>query len=81
MQIQVHLHGILRDQLPPEARGKAEITLEERASVKDLLEVLGINRRVVAAVNDQEEVDHSMVLHNGDHVVLFVEIGGGCAQN
>ncbi len=79
MHIQIHLHGILRDQLPPEARGRAQVALAQGATVADLLKELGITRRVVASVNEQELADHHTALQDGDCVVVLVEIGGGCA--
>ncbi len=77
MQIDVHLHGILRDQLPREAKGRATITVENGATMGDLLKHLGIQRRVVMALNDKQEPDESHILHEGDRVSIFTVIGGG----
>lgn len=77
MLVQVHLYGILRDLLPPEAKGRATITLEEGARVRDLLAHLGVQRRVLVAVNDLPKVDVDFLLHEGDRVIIYTMVGGG----
>jgi thiamine biosynthesis protein ThiS len=77
MQVDVHLYGILRDLLPPPARGRATVDLEAGASVADLLAQLGITRRVVVAVNDQPKVELAQMLKDGDRVVVYTMVGGG----
>ena len=77
MHVDVRLHGILRDQLPPEAKGRARIELESGTTIGDLLEKLSIERRVVIAVNDEEQKDKTHVLRDGDQVAVFTVIGGG----
>ena len=77
MQVEVWLHGILRDHLPPEAKGRGTVTLPEGATLADLLARLGITRSVEAAVNEAHEADQGFVLHEGDAVTLFMVIGGG----
>lgn len=77
MQIHVFLHGILRDNLPPGTKGRATIEMEDGATVAVLLESLDINRRVVVAINEKQEVDTNQILHNEDEVVIFTVISGG----
>lgn len=77
MQVDVHLHGILRDYLPTQAKGRATIDLNEGATVGDLLARLGINRRVVIGLNDEQEPDETHVLQDGDHLSIYTVIGGG----
>ena len=77
MQVEIHLHGILRDQLPPEAKGRATISLDDGATVGDLLEQLEIKRRVVIALNDHQEPDESHILQDGDRLSIYTIIGGG----
>ena len=77
MQVDVHLHGILRDQLPAEAKGRATINLDNGATVGDLLDRLDIKRRVVIALNDQHETDETYVLRDGDQLSIYTIIGGG----
>jgi thiamine biosynthesis protein ThiS len=81
LRIDVRLHGILRDQLPPQAKGRARIELENGATLGALLEKLGIDRRVVIAVNDEEQKDRTHVLRDGDQVAVFTVIGGGQPGN
>ena len=77
MHVNVHLHGILRDHLPPEAKGRAKISLEDGATVGDLLTQLGIKRRVVFALNGEQEPDEAYSLQDGDHLSIYTIIGGG----
>ena len=77
MRVSVHLHGILRDLLPPAAKGRGVVDLPEEAAVADLLAALGIERRVIVAVNGQARVDVSCTLRDGDQVVIYTPVGGG----
>jgi thiamine biosynthesis protein ThiS len=77
LQVSVHLHGILRDHLPPEARGQATFSLDDGATVGDLLAQLGIKRRVIVALNHNQEPDETYVLQDGDKVSIYTVIGGG----
>jgi sulfur carrier protein ThiS len=65
LQVNVHLHGILRDKLPPEAKGRATITLDDGATVGDLLAQLGIKRRVIVALNEDQKQDKTQVIGGG----------------
>ena len=77
MQVNVHLHGILRDHLSPEAKGRATINLEDGASVGDLITHLGIKRRVIVALNGGQKSEKTHVLEDGDQVAIYTVIGGG----
>jgi len=77
VKVNVHLHGILRDQLPPDAKGRATINLEDGTSVGDLLTQLGIKRRVVISLHGNQQLDKTYILQNGDEVSIFTVIGGG----
>jgi thiamine biosynthesis protein ThiS len=77
LKVNIHLHGILRDQLPPDAKGRAIIDLEDGASVGDLINHLGIKRRVVVALNGDHKLDNTHTLEDGDQVSIFTVIGGG----
>lgn len=77
MKVDVHLHGILRDHLPPEAKGRASVSLDDGASVRDLLAQLGIKRRVVVALNHDQKPNDSYILQDGDKVTVYTIIGGG----
>ena len=77
MQVNVHLHGILRDHLPPEAKGRATINLEDGATISDLITQLGIKRRVIIALNGNQKPENTHILDDGDQVSIFTVIGGG----
>lgn len=77
MQVKVYLQGILRDHLPPEAKGRATVNLNDRATVGDLLAELGIKRQVVVALNDDQDPEETHVLQDGDEIAIYTIIGGG----
>jgi thiamine biosynthesis protein ThiS len=77
LQVNVHLHGILRDHLPSDAKGRATINIEDGATVGDLLTQLGIERRVIVAINGNQKSNKTDILQDGDEVSVFRVIGGG----
>lgn len=77
MRVSVHLHGILRDLLPPGSKGRGVVELPAAATVADLLAALGIERRVIVAVNGRARVDGTHALEDGDQVVIYTPVGGG----
>ncbi len=77
MKVNVHLHGILRDHLPADAKGRATINLEDGASVGDLLSQLGIKRRVIISLHGNQKLDKTHILQDGEQVSIFTVIGGG----
>lgn len=76
MEIKVTLHGILRDYLPREAKGKTTLALPEGATVDDVVRQLEIRQTVTAAV-DGAQVETNYVLKDGDELQMFRIIGGG----
>jgi sulfur carrier protein ThiS len=76
LEIQLTLHGILRDQLPRQAKGKTTLTLPPGATVADVLQQFKLKSTVQAAVGGVQ-VEHSQVLQEGDDLQLFRMIGGG----
>ena len=77
MQVHLQLYSILRDKLPPEAKGRAVLRLDEAATLADLLDELDIKRRVVISVNEAHETDKSRQLQDGDQVKIFSSVSGG----
>lgn len=77
MEVHLQLYSILREKLPPEAKGRAVMQLDENASLADLLEELNITRRVVISVNGEHETDRSRQLQDGDEIKIFSSISGG----
>lgn len=76
MEIKLSLHGILRDYLPKEAKGKATLTLPGGATVADVIQELKIKQNVSVVVNGVE-VEQNHILQNDEEVQLFRLIAGG----
>ena len=77
MKIRIELLGILAERLPKESKGKGVVELREESTVKDLLEKLGIKRKVTFALNDEHDLDEKQQLNDGDEVLVFTSVGGG----
>lgn len=77
MKINLELMGPLVDYLPDSDRGKSTLTLNEKSTISDLLSKLQIKRKVVVAVNGDEEKGLDHVLNEGDEVLVFSVISGG----
>jgi sulfur carrier protein ThiS len=77
LEVSLQLYSILREKLPPEAKGRAVIRMDNDATLTDLLKELDITHRVVISVNDAHEVEMSRQLHDGDEVKIFSSISGG----
>jgi thiamine biosynthesis protein ThiS len=77
LEIHLQLYSILREKLPPEAKGQAVLQLKDGASLQDLLDKLDITRKVVISVNDEHESDVSHQLQDGDKIRIFSSVSGG----
>ena len=77
MKINLELMGPLVDFLPDSDKGKATLTLNNESSIADLLNKLQIKRKVVVAVNGDEEKGLDHVLRDGDEVLVFTVVSGG----
>jgi sulfur carrier protein ThiS len=77
MEIHVKLYSILREKLPPEARGQTVLQLEDGATLSDILEEFGISRRVVIGVNGEHEPNRSRQLLDQDEIKIFSSVSGG----
>lgn len=78
MEVKLQLYSVLRDKLPPESKGRAVLRLHEGVTLAELIDELGIKRRVVISVNDVHEADKSRQLQDGDEVKIFSSVSGGC---
>jgi sulfur carrier protein ThiS len=76
LEINLTLHGILRDYLPRQSKGKSTLTLPEGTTVAEVVEQLKIKQTVTAAVNGTQ-VETDYVLKDGDELQMFRMIGGG----
>jgi sulfur carrier protein ThiS len=77
LKIHVQLYSVLRDKLPPEAKGRTTLKIDSGATLTDLLAKLDINRKVVISVNEDHETDKTRRLQAGDVVKIFSSISGG----
>ena len=77
MEINLELMGPLVDFLPDADKGKATLTLNNDSTIADLLDKLQIKRKVVVAVNGDEEKGLDHVLSEDDEVLVFTVVSGG----
>ena len=77
MEINLELMGPLVDFLPNSDKGKATLTLNNGATVGDMLDKLQIKSKVIVAVNGDEEKGLAYVLNEGDEVLVFTIVSGG----
>ena len=77
MKINLELMGPLLDFLPDSDKGKATIILKNDSTIADMLNKLQIKRKVVVAVNGDEEKGLDHVLSDGDEVLVFTVVSGG----
>ena len=77
MKINIELMGSLVDYLPDSERGQSVLILKDESTIADLLAHLKIKRRVIVAVNGDEEKGMEHVLSEGDEVLVFTVISGG----
>uniref|UniRef100_A0A7C4Q960 MoaD/ThiS family protein n=1 Tax=Bellilinea caldifistulae TaxID=360411 RepID=A0A7C4Q960_9CHLR len=77
MKIRVILHSYLREKLPPERLGRAEMELPPESRVGDLFAQLGISQPVAWSLNGRLERDLSLILKDGDEVRVFRPGAGG----
>ena len=69
--------GPLVDFLPNSDKGKATMKLNNDSTVADMLDELKIKRKVIVAVNGDEEKGLDYVLSDGDEVLVFTVVSGG----
>jgi len=77
MKVRVVLHSYLREKLPPDSLGRAEMDLPPESCVGDLLAQLGISQPVAWSLNGRLERDLSLKLQDGDEVRVFRPGAGG----
>jgi len=77
LKINLELMGPLVDYLPDSDKGKATLTLNNDSTIADLLDKLQIKRKVVVAVNGDEEKGLDYVLSEDDEVLVFTVVSGG----
>ena len=76
MEVNLTLHGILRDYLPRQAKGKTTLTLPAGTTVAEVVDQLKIKQTITAAV-EGVQVETGYVLKDGNDLQLSRMIGGG----
>ena len=73
LQVSIRFYGELGDFLPPDRRQVAFThTLKERASIKDVIEALGVpHTEVDLLLVNGESVDFSYLVHDGDRISVY----------
>ncbi len=77
MLIHLTLYSLLRDLLPKEARGRADLHFPPGSTLADLRARVGIPGPAVFTVNGQLERDETYPMQDGDRVSVFRPAGGG----
>ena len=77
MKINVELMGSLADYLPASKDGRSVLMLKDGSTIADLLSHLKIRRKVIVAVNGDEEKGTEYILADGDDILVFSVISGG----
>jgi len=77
LNCKVILHAILRDKLPPEARGKADIDMPEDSTIRDVIVKLDLPAGCLCAVNEKIEKKFDTRLKDGDVLRFFRASSGG----
>lgn len=77
MNCKVILHAILREKLPPEAHGRANIEISDGSTVRDVITKLGLPDGCQCAVNEQIEKNMNRRIQDGDVLRFFRASSGG----
>ena len=77
ISVHVRLHGALRDKLPPEAKGRATLTLAEGATIAALFDQLSLRRSLEVALNGEIVDNQERPLQDGDRLEFFRAAAGG----
>jgi sulfur carrier protein ThiS len=77
IHVDIRLHGILRDNLPADKKGRTHLDLPKNSTVQAVLDRFNLNGLVSIAVNDEIELHPDHPLADGDRVELFRVAGGG----
>ena len=77
MHVTLTAYSILKELLPPSSGGKLELELKAGATLRTLLEQVGIPKEAACAVNGTIQRDMEILLHDGDEVSVFRPGSGG----
>jgi len=78
MKITIRLFTVLQKYLPPDARGRATVAVQDGATVQQALEQLGIpgDIALILLVNGRQKKAGD-ILQDGDELTVFPPIAGG----
>ncbi len=77
LKISVTLHSYLRELLPLQDKGVANLDLPEGSCIEDVFTLLKLPPKLACAVNGDIEHDHFRVLQDGDALHFFRPAAGG----
>ena len=77
MNIHIHLHGALRDKLPPDAKGRTTLHLEEGTTASTIVAQLALRGHIQIAQNQKLIENDDTILHDGDTLEIFRPAAGG----
>ncbi len=80
IQVQVRLHGALRDKLPPQSKGQTVLDLPDGADVAAVLNQLSLRRHIQVAINGEIVENVETNLNDGDRLEVFRPAAGGLNQ-
>jgi hypothetical protein len=78
LNCKIILHAILRDKLPLEAHGRADIDMPEDSTIRDVIVKLDLPPGCLCAVNEKIERNLETQLIDGDVLRFFRASSGGC---
>ena len=81
MRVTLTAYSILRDMFPKETGGKMEVELPAGATLRSLVEKLGIPREAACAINGTIQRDPDFPLHEGDAISAFRPGSGGIRES
>ena len=77
MEIYIHLHGALRDKLPPDVKGKTTLQLEEGMTADTVISQFSLRGHIQIALNQELIENVDTILHDGDTLEIFRPAAGG----
>lgn len=77
ISVHVRLHGVLRDKLPAEAKGRTTLSVPEGTTIAALLEQFSLRSSVEVALNEEIEDNRERPLVDGDRLEFFRAAAGG----
>jgi sulfur carrier protein ThiS len=77
IHVKVILHSILREKLPPEARGQIQLELPDKSTTADVMRQLDLPEYVLVSINGVINRDRTTQVKEGDELRFFRPGAGG----